>query len=214
MFTTPDIASGVACEGTVVVALPALKDPSLPAPMRASARASTESGRERTGGATFHAGPVHDAVALERRAELSLARERYLVVTHLLDVVHERTNCVEKAAELGALAESAEVPLFGVPLDANDLVGRILGAARDLVALAMLRGVKGSRCTPIRLVERLRAVRADRVADVLDDHALTSSHASFAVSRSRTRRGGESRVASRRLRHGHRGRGRGSGSNP
>src|SRR5262245_58885639 len=56
------------------------------------------------------------------------AREKYLVVAQLLDGVHERPDRLKEAAELRALAEAVHVSLFRLPLDANDLLGRILGA--------------------------------------------------------------------------------------
>jgi hypothetical protein len=50
-------------------------------------------------------------------------------VAHLLDVVHERADRLEEAAELRALSEAGQVSLFGIPLDPNDMLGRILAAA-------------------------------------------------------------------------------------
>jgi len=61
-----------------------------------------------------------------------------LVVSHLLDVVHERPDRLKEAPELGALTEAREMSLLGVPLDPNDALAGVLAAARDLVTLAVL----------------------------------------------------------------------------
>ena len=95
-------------------------------------------------------------------------------MAHLLDVVHERADRLEEATELRALAETREMSLLRIPLDANDVLSGILGAARDLVPLAVLRGFQCLRCVSIPLFERLRALVVNGVADVLDDHASAS----------------------------------------
>ena len=66
------------------------------------------------------------------------------------------------------------MPLLGVPFDPNDMLSRILAAARDLVALAVLRGLEPLGRAPIRLLELLRASLIDAIADVLDDHLSAS----------------------------------------
>jgi hypothetical protein len=91
-------------------------------------------------------------------------------MAHLIDVVYERADRLEEAAELGAPAKPRQVSFFRVPLDANDVLGRFVAAARNLVALAMLRGVERRGRAAIRLLERLRSLRVDALADVLDDH--------------------------------------------
>jgi hypothetical protein len=95
-------------------------------------------------------------------------------VTHLLDVVHERADRLEEAAELGALSEAGEVSLLGISLDSNDVLGRILAAARDLVALAVLGHLKRLGRAPIGILERLCAAVVDAVLNVLNDHVSTS----------------------------------------
>src|SRR5262245_64804083 len=91
-----------------------------------------------------------------------------------MDVVDERTDRLEEAPELGAPPKARDVSLLRIPLDANDVLRRILGAAGDLVALAVLRGLERLRGVSIRLLERVGSLVVDRVADVLDDHASTS----------------------------------------
>ncbi len=63
-------------------------------------------------------------------------------MAHLIEVVYKRADRLEEAAKLGAAAKSQQVSLFRVPLDANDVLGRVVAAARDLIALAMLRGLE------------------------------------------------------------------------
>jgi hypothetical protein len=46
---------------------------------------------------------------------------------------------------LGALAEARQMSLLGVPLDANDVLGGVLAAPRDLIALAVRRSLQCSR---------------------------------------------------------------------
>src|SRR5215204_291319 len=104
-----------------------------------------------------------------------VARKRHLVVTHLLDLVDERLHVLEEPLELGALAEPGEMALFRVPLNPDHVLSRILVATRDLVPLAMLRGLERLPGAPIGLHERLRSAVVDAVANVLDDHASPSS---------------------------------------
>src|SRR4029453_750779 len=104
----------------------------------------------------------------------SVACERDLVMAHLIDVVYERADRLEEAAELGAPAKPRQVSLFRVPVDANDVLGSVGAAARDLIAHAMPRGVERPGRSPIRLLEHLRSLRVDGVADVLDDHLSAS----------------------------------------
>jgi hypothetical protein len=68
-------------------------------------------------------------------------------MTHLLDVVDEGADRLEEAAELGTLSKAGHVPLLGVPLDTNHVLGRIFAAARDLVVLAVRRRFQ---CSPDR----------------------------------------------------------------
>src|SRR5262245_66246690 len=62
-----------------------------------------------------------------------------VVMAHLLDSVDVGLHCGEEAAELVAAAKPLQVSLRGVPLDANGVCRRVLGAARDLIALAVRR---------------------------------------------------------------------------
>src|SRR6266516_1656034 len=100
-----------------------------------------------------------------------VACQRHLVVTHLLDVIDERPDGLEEAAELGALAEAGEMSLLGIPFDPNHVLGRVLDAVRNLVALTVFGNSKRFACTSAGLGEGLRPTLVDAVADVLDDHA-------------------------------------------
>ena len=82
-------------------------------------------------------------------------------MTHFLDVLNERADRVEEAPKLCASSESGQVSLLGIPLDPNDTLGGILGTARDLVPLAVLRGLQCLRGVSIRLLERLRHGRPE-----------------------------------------------------
>src|SRR5262245_12313827 len=99
-----------------------------------------------------------------------VARERHPIVAHLLDVAHERADRLEEGPELRALAETREMPILRVPLDANDVLRQVLRAPRDLVPLAVLGGGEHVGRASVRLLERLRPGVIDRVANVLDDH--------------------------------------------
>jgi len=88
---------------------------------------------------------------------------------------------LEEAAELGALAETRHVSLFGIPLDANDTLRRILIAARDLIPLAVLGCLKRSPRTAIRMFEFLCLALVDRAADVLNDHLVNLLDSSSVV---------------------------------
>jgi hypothetical protein len=60
-----------------------------------------------------------------------------LVVSHLFDVVVERSGGVEERLEIAVLAEALQVSLVRVPLDVDDLLGGLVGAAGRLPALAV-----------------------------------------------------------------------------
>jgi hypothetical protein len=66
------------------------------------------------------------------------------------------------------------MPLLGIPLDSNDVLGGILAAARDFVALAVLGGRERAAGHSVSLLEGLRTGIVDAVADVLDNHLSTS----------------------------------------
>src|SRR4029453_14092047 len=106
------------------------------------------------------------------RSRRGAARERHLVVTHLLDVVYERTDRLEQASELGALSETGKVSLLGIPLDPNDMLCRILAAARNFVALAVLGRFEGLGRAPVGVLECFRPCVVDVVTDVLNNHGL------------------------------------------
>ena len=84
-----------------------------------------------------------------------VACQRHLVVTHLLDVIDERPDGLEEAAELGALAEAGEMSLLGIPFDPNHVLGRVLAAWRNLVALTVFGNSKRFACTSVGLGEGL-----------------------------------------------------------
>jgi hypothetical protein len=65
-------------------------------------------------------------------------------MAHLRDVVHEGADRLEEAAELRTLSKAGQTPLLGVPLHPNHVLSRILGAARDLVVLAVRRRFSAS----------------------------------------------------------------------
>jgi hypothetical protein len=62
------------------------------------------------------------------------------------------------------------VPLFGIPLDPNNMLRRILAAARDLITLAVLGSLKCLSRAPIGVLERVCPAIVDAVADALNDH--------------------------------------------
>lgn len=84
-------------------------------------------------------GRVITAVPLARAGALDL------VVAHLLDSVDVGPYRGEEAGELRTAAEPPQVSIGRVPLDADGVGGRIVGAARDLVALAVSRGTERER---------------------------------------------------------------------
>lgn len=84
-------------------------------------------------------GRVITAVPLARAGPLDL------VVAHLLDSVDVGPYRGEEAGELRTAAEPPQVSIGRVPLDADGVGGRIVGAARDLVALAVSRGTERER---------------------------------------------------------------------
>ena len=61
--------------------------------------------------------------------------------------------------------------LLGIPFDPNHVLGRVLAAARNLVALTVFGSSKRFACLSVGLGEGLRAPLVDAVANVLDDHA-------------------------------------------
>ena len=60
-----------------------------------------------------------------------------LIMPHLLDVVHIRTNVGETSLEFSAGAKAFEVPLFGVPFEPQDETARIFGALSEFVGKAV-----------------------------------------------------------------------------
>jgi hypothetical protein len=66
------------------------------------------------------------------------------------------------------------MPLLGIPLDPDDVLGGILAAPRDFVALAVLGGRERAAGFSIGLLERLGTGIVDAVADVLDNHLSPS----------------------------------------
>jgi hypothetical protein len=71
-----------------------------------------------------------------------------------------------------ALSETGKVSLLGIPLDPNDMLCRILAAARNFVALAVLGRFEGLGRAPVGVLECFRPCVVDVVTDVLNNHGL------------------------------------------
>lgn len=61
-------------------------------------------------------------------------------MTHLLDVVDVRSHQRKEGPKFGAIPKFLEMPLFGIPFDAQDVVRLVLSALREFVYQAILRG--------------------------------------------------------------------------
>src|SRR5262245_40447288 len=100
-------------------------------------RSSVLEGRRSRAGSATVTEPILESLCNSRKCDrehadsssAASARESHLVVTHLLDVVHERANRLEEVPELSALPKTRHVPLLGVPLDPDHVLRRIFAAA-------------------------------------------------------------------------------------
>jgi hypothetical protein len=78
---------------------------------------------------------------------------------HLLDVLVERLRGLEEGLEVGTLSEALQMSLGGVPLDADDLLIRLVDAASGLPALAVRRGIEQRTGMSVGLYELIGAAR-------------------------------------------------------
>jgi hypothetical protein len=112
-----------------------------------------------------------------------------LVVPYLLDVAHVGPHRGEEPGEEIAATESLQVVLGGGPADPQDVAGRLVDTAAELVVHALRCPVEHLRRPAVVGQEIGSADFGDPVADVLDDHGCPQVDRRRRYPRRRERRG-------------------------
>src|SRR5262245_43795302 len=113
-----------------------------------------------------------NAAALLRRGAVSShpLHGGLLVMPHFRDLTHEGPNQSQERGKVCPLAEAFHVSLGRLPSDAQyEAVGRLL-ALGELEAQTLGRVLEMLAGKAVRLDQRLRCIRPEVIANVLDGH--------------------------------------------